>query len=395
MPIGTCLNVAVMYKICFIFCLVAQIFLGFNCVAQTTATIQPSSKDSQLRAAAPTTNYGTDVRMDADPWSADTKRPLVHFDLSSIPGGATINWATLTLYMKSTFGSTRTVNVHRLTKDWAQGTVTWNSPWTTAGGDYDGTATDGTELVWPTVTVDGPVTWDVTDDVVDYIGGTYNNYGWLLKDASEGAGASYYWAFHTLEATTSSFRPKLEVNYTVSGLPVEMVFFEADLVKDKVEINWITATEINNDNFQIERSIDTKNWEIIGSVKGHGTSYLTNNYNFVDNYPVKGLNYYRLKQTDFDGAFEYSDKVVVENVSDFSYQIYPIPADETLFVVWDNCDDNTTIELWDQVTSKVLVNINTQPKFASIDSKSLKAGMYYMKIGCGQNIDIVKVPVVH
>ena len=325
--------------------LILDVNLG---VAQTTETIQPSTDDSQLRKPAPTANYGSDARMDVDPNTSDMKRGVVKFDLSSIPGGSTINWATLTLYVTSTFGSARTIDVHRITRSWSEGTVTWNSPWTSAGGDYDGTATDGTTLTWPADGIDDPVTWDVTDDVVDFFDATHTNYGWLLKDNSEGEIASYYWAFHTSEGASSTFRPKLEVNYTAAGLPVEMVFFSSVVKKSNVELEWVTASETNNDKFEIEKSLDTKQWSKIGTVFGNGTSFMTNNYHFTDKKPKSGSNYYRLRQIDYDGTEEYSNTIVASFKSNISHQIYPIPVKNELHIMYKNCDGDVAVQVYSQ-----------------------------------------------
>ncbi|WP_242928743.1 LamG-like jellyroll fold domain-containing protein [Pontibacter vulgaris] len=93
--------------------------------------------------------------------------------------------------------------------------------------------------------------------------------------------------------------------------PVELVMFTATLVKNKVELKWKTNKEVNNDEFIIERSSDGETFTEIGRVKAAGNSNVAVNYEHVDPQPVKGLNYYRLKQTEIDGTFTYSDIVQV------------------------------------------------------------------------------------
>ena len=94
-------------------------------------------------------------------------------------------------------------------------------------------------------------------------------------------------------------------------IPVELTSFTASTVDGNVVLNWITATELNNAGFQIERRKTTderrEDWESIGFVNGNGTSTETHTYSFADESPVAGKSYYRLKQIDFDGSFEYSN----------------------------------------------------------------------------------------
>lgn len=111
------------------------------------------------------------------------------------------------------------------------------------------------------------------------------------------------------------------------ALPVELTRFEAQPKNNMVELAWTTATELNNDFFQIEHSRDGIQFFPVGKVKGEGTTTETIHYNFMHRQPIAGTNYYRLKQVDFDGAFEYSDIVVAE-ISNRSggIRIFPNPT---------------------------------------------------------------------
>ncbi|MTB52839.1 T9SS type A sorting domain-containing protein [Lewinella sp. W8] len=96
-------------------------------------------------------------------------------------------------------------------------------------------------------------------------------------------------------------------------LPVTLLDFRAVTIDRKVELNWATSEEINNSHFEIERSANpTESFVNVGKVLGNGTSEALNTYRFVDPTAEEGINYYRLKQIDFDGTFEYSPIVVVE-----------------------------------------------------------------------------------
>ena len=96
-------------------------------------------------------------------------------------------------------------------------------------------------------------------------------------------------------------------------LPVELLSFEVSLDQGQVYLDWKTASEINNDFFEVQRSESGDNWEKIGKVVGNGTINEVMEYDFVDKSPLFGKSYYRLRQVDFDGQFEYSPIVNVNN----------------------------------------------------------------------------------
>lgn len=111
-------------------------------------------------------------------------------------------------------------------------------------------------------------------------------------------------------------------------LPIELSSFQGTLQDDAVELQWITASEINNEKFIIERSFDLVHFEEIGQQSGQGNSYAATEYYHTDRRPAPGRNYYRLKQIDFDGAFTYSGYVLVEYTQHGlapSLVVYPNP----------------------------------------------------------------------
>ena len=96
-----------------------------------------------------------------------------------------------------------------------------------------------------------------------------------------------------------------------ANLPVELVEFTGRDLGKSVELTWATETEDNNAGFDVERRNDSGAFEAVGSVRGRGTSGVRNEYVFVDRAPLAGLNVYRLRQNDYDGAFSYSPMVTV------------------------------------------------------------------------------------
>jgi hypothetical protein len=105
-----------------------------------------------------------------------------------------------------------------------------------------------------------------------------------------------------------------DVSVTASSpLPISLVKFEAEKLAEKVKLTWVTATEINNEKFIIERASDGQDFTSIAEIKGAGNSKELNEYTFVDANPLKGTMYYRLTQVDFDGTSTSFEPVAVNS----------------------------------------------------------------------------------
>ncbi len=149
--------------------------------------------------------------------------------------------------------------------------------------------------------------------------------GWLI-------GGEVNTSTNTLSATGISSFSIFSGGNNIEGagpLPVTLLSFQVEASEEgHALLQWKTASEINNDYFAVERSGDAEQWTAIAQVKGGGTSYNLLSYRFVDTSPAMGHNYYRLKQVDFDGQFEYSP--VVHFYSDlatsFDLKLAPNPA---------------------------------------------------------------------
>lgn len=118
--------------------------------------------------------------------------------------------------------------------------------------------------------------------------------------------------------------------------PVELLDFYGRAEADAIGLYWTTATELDNDYMAVERSRNGVDFEEIGRVQGHGTTTEIQKYAFADNYPMQGINYYRLRQVDYDGTVEYHPiiSVMFDRPLDFSVRISPNPVYETLQVNW-------------------------------------------------------------
>lgn len=181
---------------------------------------------------------------------------------------------------------------------------------------------------------------------------------------------------------------------TVNPLPVELLNFEAKICNKDVCLNWSTATETNNDFFTIQRTQDGLTFDDVSVVDGAGTSTNINDYNSLDNKPFMGVSYYRLKQTDFNGACSYSQMEMIsfENNGDFSFDVYPNPNNGEDFIINVNSvSGDVLVVVYDatgrETYSKIFIIENKGQNVYAIDpSGKLSAGVYFITATSQQSI---------
>lgn len=188
----------------------------------------------------------------------------------------------------------------------------------------------------------------------------------------------------------SSFSPFTFGSINLSPLPVKLVAFTAIASGNNSLLNWTTASELNNDRFEVERSIDGINFTYVGEVKGAGNSTSILNYQFIDT-RVSELStkqvYYRLKQVDFDGTIDYSNIVLVNfnKVSAVTIQtIQPNPFGDKLSISYSLPEAGVvTISLVD-LQGRVLMttenNANKGFNSANFNTEGISTGMYFITI---------------
>ncbi len=188
-----------------------------------------------------------------------------------------------------------------------------------------------------------------------------------------------------------------------AALPVQLTKFTA-MAKEKNQIilDWITATEINNYGFEIQRSTGKEDWINIGFVKGHGNSNSPKFYSFVD-MPNGGLKFlYRIKQIDFNGKFEYSpiEEATIGNPSSFTvHQNFPNPFNPTTNIRYElPYAGNVTIKLYDAIGKevKVLSSKHETAGFHQLlfDGSQVASGVYYYSIQMGEFLQTRKMILV-
>ncbi len=168
------------------------------------------------------------------------------------------------------------------------------------------------------------------------------------------------------------------IDSTNSPLPIELISFEALNNNSSVDLFWKTASETNNDFFEIQHSTNTNNWENIGRIQGNGTTNKIHSYSFTHKYPNNGINYYRLKQTDFDGKFSFSQIKYVNIGDNKQIKIYPNPSNGLIYI--NNISIDSKIELLDMNSRLINISIQHDENKASLNLDGLPKSIYFIRI---------------
>lgn len=166
-------------------------------------------------------------------------------------------------------------------------------------------------------------------------------------------------------------------------LPINLRNFDVKEDAGRVILTWTTETELNNDYFTVERSSNAKDWMEIRVVAGAGTSNQALSYSITDRKPVDGYNYYRLKQTDFDGSYTYFEvrAVSIERNEPGPVVAYPTPTKGQIFVQSTALESSTTrlFNLCGQDVSHLVRWSSGLGTGIEIDMTTLPAGLYLLK----------------
>ena len=169
------------------------------------------------------------------------------------------------------------------------------------------------------------------------------------------------------------------------ALPVTMIYLQADAINNAyIRLTWATAVEINNSGFDIERSIDGQTWTHVGWVDGHNNTTTESDYSFNDMDVVPNVvYYYRLKQVDNDGMFEYTDIVSARLTGDVTFSVkefVPNPTmDQTNLIITASKDQEITVAFYDVIGQKVMESVSAINKGANkieFDLGKLASGTY-------------------
>ena len=182
-------------------------------------------------------------------------------------------------------------------------------------------------------------------------------------------------------------------------IPVELVSFNAAVSTNNITLTWSTATEVNNFGFEVQRSVDNSEFLTIEFVNGYGTTTEPNNYSYVDDNVVPGKYFYRLKQVDFDGTFEYFDIVEVEFIGPTEFKLnqnYPNPFNPSTVISYSiPGSEFVTLKIFDMLGNEVSVLVNEEQPAGThnveFNSTGLSSGTYFYRIQAGSFADSRKM----
>ncbi|MFT5823638.1 MAG: hypothetical protein ACI8ZM_004900 [Crocinitomix sp.] len=173
----------------------------------------------------------------------------------------------------------------------------------------------------------------------------------------------------------------------INPLPIELTEFTATLQDGVVALNWTTKSEINNNYFTLEKSIDGINWTAFAKVDGAGNSSVELNYHQLDERPYLGISYYRLKQTDFDLTAVYFGPITVRVKDDLS--VFPNPTSGVVYIVGES--EPSSIKLFNIQGQEIPVQFNASNGRVLLNTRDLANGTYYLQFSTG----IKKLVVQH
>jgi len=223
---------------------------------------------------------------------------------------------------------------------------------------------------------------------------------------------AFYTSSWTLDGTVNAGFNFLNINVNsvgdftggeASALPVELTSFASSVAGTTVQLNWATATEVDNYGFEVERSVDNVSFSKIGFVAGAGNSSVQKQYSYSDANLASGTYYYRLKQVDTDGSFEYSQVVkseVVGTPTEFSLsQNYPNPFNPSTSIAFALPKESSVkLSVYNMLGEEVAVLVNGVMSAGnhSVDfaASNLNSGMYVYRLEAGEFSSVRKMTLL-
>ena len=176
-------------------------------------------------------------------------------------------------------------------------------------------------------------------------------------------------------------------------LPIELISFTCNCENKKAILKWSSATETNSDFCLIERSNDAINWETIGKVKSAGNSSFLKNYSFTDEESKTSISYYRLKQIDADGRFDYSHTLSFNNCEKIENELnlYPNPGNGKLNLLFrGEANLFNSVSIYNSFGEKIY---NSEKYSSTIDISDKTAGIYFLYFNVRPNVIIKKIVI--
>ncbi len=215
-------------------------------------------------------------------------------------------------------------------------------------------------------------------------GGTASDIAYSMDLTTDGG---YVIAGHTLSYGAGVHDAWL-LRTVSTVVPVELVSFSAETVGGRVVMDWVTASEINNSGFEIQRSTDHINFKTIGYIAGKGTTTEKQSYTFIDENPAMGKSYYRLSQIDHDGSSSLSDVIEVSRLQPLNYQLtqnYPNPFNPSTVIRFTLPEPGFTgLKVYNQTGEIVKVLVQGEmpagEHSVTFDAGGLPSGTYFYRL---------------
>ncbi len=184
--------------------------------------------------------------------------------------------------------------------------------------------------------------------------------------------------------------------YRTGTTPVRLSEFKVNNVNNTVILQWTTEYELNNKGFSIERSADGRNWQQIAFVNGSNGGAIVKKYSITDIAPVKGINFYRIKQEDFNGSITYSfvQKIDISNIVLNQHSLFPNPAKDRVTIKLGAIESNNThydiISPDGRIVKTAFLNKNRSNTLESVNVSGLSGGVYIFRVIDGNAIQTIR-----
>ena len=260
----------------------------------------------------------------------------------------------------------------------------WQTAWLEFDNDWRTLGT--TDEAYVEVSVDGGTTWTT---VLSFVGVDQRDSHELVDITSEVALQSFMVRLRTIQPgwdwwwAVDNF-----AIYLTDPIPVELTSFAASVNNNNVTLNWATASETNNNGFEVQRSFNGGEYSVVGFVDGHGTTTQPQTYAYTDKNLDVGSYTYRLRQVDFDGTAEFSNTVEVDVTAPVEFSLeqnYPNPFNPSTKIKFSlAADSRVTLKIFDvlgqEVTTLINADLSAGVHDINFNAANLNSGVYFYRI---------------
>jgi hypothetical protein len=260
------------------------------------------------------------------------------------------------------------------------------------------------DLTWMGIELNTPFAYDPSKSLIVGVGqcamvGTSGMR--ILQNALTNTGFRRVWSVGGCPFTPYNGGDRSVANFGIDvvPVPVELISFSATTDSKNVNLNWATATEINNSGFEIERRYDKTDWLKIGFVPGHGTTTEKQNYSYIDQNVNAGIYSYRLKQVDFDGTFEYSNEILVNVTASLEFtldQNFPNPFNPNTLIKYSiPKSSQVSLKIFNTLGQEMETLVNEEKQVGTYEvnwnASNLQSGVYFYRLQAGSFVQTRKM----